>query len=321
MIRVAVSILNHNSANSTIACIRSLWVAGNAAGSECRLDVYVADNASSDQECLQLQRSLHGLTNTHLRINSNNLGFAAGHNRNLHTIFSQSIPDYVWLLNNDCMVEKGALVSLVECAKQNEDVGIWGATLLEPDGETIQCAGGCLYNSWLSSYRQAGRGKKLHEVTLIESAGFDYVAGASLFFPVATLNEGLHPAPQLAGAECTNSKQWLNESFFLYFEELDLAKRLKPGLGMVWCKEAIIKHMGGASTGTIENQRSEVGEYHSSLSALRFTRFYYPRRLWIVATARYLSKCLLLSVRGDFRLIGSMTRAYRVFWTGLDAKN
>jgi GT2 family glycosyltransferase len=321
MTRVAVSILNHNSATSTIACVRSVLAAAKVAGNDCRLDVFVADNASGNQEGLQLQRSLDGVANTHLHINSKNLGFAAGHNRNLHTIFSQSNPDYIWLLNNDCLVEETALSSLVECAHQNEKIGIWGATLLEPDGETIQCAGGCLYNSWLSSYRQTGRGKKLHQLTLLEPVSFDYVAGASLFLPVATLQEGLCPAPQLEGAESVNSKQWLNESFFLYFEELDLAKRLKPGVGMAWCKEAVIAHMGGASTGTSENQRSELAEYHSSLSALRFTRLYYPRRLWIVALARYLSKCLLLSVRGDIHLIGPMTRAYRVFWTGFGAES
>jgi hypothetical protein len=93
-----------------------------------------------------------------------------------------------------------------------------------------------------------------------------------------------------------------------------MAQRLKPGLKIAWCKAAMIKHAGGLSTGTNAKKRSPLAEYHSTLSALKFTRLYYPRRLWFMAIARYFSKGLLLLVRMDFRLIGVMTKAYWDFW-------
>jgi len=316
MIRVAVSILNHNSAQFTIACVKSLVEAHQMERGAYFLDVFVADNASAKADQHLLLQSLVELPNVHVHMNSVNKGFAAGHNRNLSSIFNHSSPDYIWMLNSDCLVYRETLPSLIKSAVAMPEVGIWGATLLETDGETIQCAGGCFYNSWVSSYRQYGQGKNIAALDQLEYVDFDYIAGASLFLPVTTLKKGLVSARQLPTEIRTDNTQWLSESFFLYFEELDLAHRLKPGFGMAWCKNALVKHAGGASAGTIESNRSELAEYHSTLSALKFTRLYYPRRLWFMAPARYFSKCLLLATRGEFRLIGVMTRAYWDFLSG-----
>lgn len=310
MNRVAVSMLNYQSAQSTIACIQSLQVAAKSVSETCHLEIFISDNASNDEDQRQLQQALEDIPSVHLRFNDKNLGFAAGHNRNLEAIFSGSSADYIWILNNDCLVTETALGKLVECAQNNPGVGIWGATLLESDGQTIQCAGGCFYNTWVSSYRQYGHGKHVSHLDRLKSVKFDYIAGASLFFPVETLKSGLRPA---LGSETTTGstrQQWLNESYFLYFEELDLAKRLNPEFKMAWCREAQIMHSAGMSTGTANNQRSRMAEYHSTLSALKFTKIYYPRRLWVMAPVRYFSKCSLLIMRGDFRLIRVMSKVY-----------
>jgi GT2 family glycosyltransferase len=293
--------------------VQSLLNACDAVDGTCLLDIFIADNDSCAEQQRLLQQSLAAHSNVHLHINSENQGFSAGHNRNLQQIFLQSKPDFIWILNNDCQVYANSLFALIQCANQQPQVGIWGATLLESDGETIQCAGGCFYNAWISSYRQYGRGKKLVSLDQLKPVGFDYIAGASLFFPVATLQYGLHRAKSETGVENTQKQQWLNEIYFLYFEELDLARRLKPGLEMAWCKNALVKHAGGDSTGTAENQRSKLAEYHSTLSALKYTRLYHPRRLWLMVPLRYLSKCLQLIFKGEFRLLGSLTRAYRDF--------
>ena len=315
MNRVAVSILNYKSAQSTIACIQSLQAAAKLASETCYLEIFISDNASGAEDQHQLQQALGGMPTVHFRTNDKNLGFSAGHNRNLEAIFSGFNADYIWILNNDCLIAETALGALVECAKNDPEVGIWGATLLESDGQTIQCAGGCFYNTWVSSYRQYCHGKLVSQLDRLKQSEFDYVAGASLFFPVETLLNGLWPVLGSEMASSSKRQQWLNESFFLYFEELDLAERLKKGLKMAWCKEALIVHSAGMSTGTADKQRSHLAEYHSTLSALRFTKMYYPRRLWIMVPTRYCAKCILLVVRGDFRLINAIFQAYRNFWS------
>jgi len=314
--RVAVSLLNYHGAQSTIACVDSVLRAAAKVSGACRLEIHIYDNGSGVEEQQWLQRSLEKLDAVHLQCGAENLGFSAGHNRNLQTIFHQSAPDYVWLLNNDCLVAEASLEALIGQALERPEVGIWGATLLDPDGETIQCAGGCFYNAWASSYKQYGQGKPLNSLDRLKTVEYDYMAGASLFFPAATLQAGLQPLEPATDKTPAAQKQWLNEAFFLYFEELDLAKRLRPGIGMGWCREALITHVSGASTGTSDSRRSMLAEYHSSLSALEFTRRYYPLRLWVMAPSRYLLKSLILLLRGDFRLIGATTKAYRDFWSG-----
>ena len=164
MNRVAVSILNYKSAQSTIACIQSLQAAAKLASETCYLEIFISDNASGAEDQHQLQQALGGMPTVHFRTNDKNLGFSAGHNRNLEAIFSGFNADYIWILNNDCLIAETALGALVECAKNDPEVGIWGATLLESDGQTIQCAGGCFYNSWISSYRQYGHGKHVSQL-------------------------------------------------------------------------------------------------------------------------------------------------------------
>lgn len=313
MTRVAVSILNFNSAQSTIACVDSLLVAEKAAGDRCQLEIFIADNASALEDQQELQQSLREKVAVHLKVNDENLGFSAGHNQNLQAIFSETNPDYVWLLNNDCLVSRDALSALLECAEQDKNVGIWGATLLEPDGETIQCAGGCFYNSWLSTYRQYGRGKPSGSAGRLRAVNYDYIAGASLFLPCITFQHGLVPLARPFVGDKGERPQCLNEDFFLYFEELDLAKRLKPGFEMAWCRNAFIVHAGGASTGSARNARAASAEYHSTLSALRFTRQYSPEKLWLMAPARFVLKSIQLVLKGKPRLLKPLTRAYRDF--------
>ncbi|MFC1605773.1 glycosyltransferase [Pseudomonadota bacterium] len=314
MQRIAVSILNHGGPGPTVRCVHSLLAEAQHAIGRFELAVWVADNGSDVQERRDLQSALAGLPAVTLRLHGSNLGFAAGHNRNLEAIFTAGKPDHLWLLNNDCAVTAGCIEALLSCAEKNPTVGIWGATLLEGDGRTIQCAGGCFYNFWVSSYRQYGKGKPASRRSELKNVEFSYVSGASLFLPVSTLESGLLPPARLGPSGFSAHSEYLNESFFLYFEEIDLAQRLKPGLVMGWCREALITHAGGESTGAGGGQRSAQAEYHSTLSALKFTRLYFPNRLWFTAPARLLAKTLQLLFTGNIRLLGSVTSAYRDFW-------
>jgi GT2 family glycosyltransferase len=314
MPRLGVSILNYRAADQTVRCVRSLLAAQMATKVDVELNVHVADNASGNAEFESLHAALRGQPGVFLHRHDQNLGFAAGHNRNIERLLRAETPDFVWLLNNDCLVDRGAIAALLDCVRNQESVGIWGATLLEDDGETIQCAGGCYYNAWLSSYQQHGHGEPASSRGDLSRRKFSYIAGASLFIPVPVLETGLRPPKSLKPNANGNGSQWLNETFFLYFEELDLAQRLVPELGLGWCRDALITHMGGKGTEAGGGQRSAQAEYHSTLSALKFTRLYYPRRLWFTAPARFFAKALQLLITGNISLLGSVASAYVDFW-------
>jgi len=311
---LGVSILNYRAAEQSARCVQSLLAAQAAAGVDIEMSVHVADNGSGGNEFEYLCAAFDSHPGVFLHRHDQNLGFAAGHNRNIERLLESRSLDFVWLLNNDCLVEKAAIAALLQCAQSHQSVGIWGATLLEQDGETIQCAGGCSYNAWLSSYRQHGRGKPASSRGDIKRRSFNYIAGASLFIPVPVLQDGLRPPESSMPRDNGNHRQWLNEAFFLYFEELDLAQRLAPGLSLDWCRDALITHIGGKGAETGGSRRSAQAEYHSTLSALKFTRLYYPRRLWFMAPARFVAKAVQLLFTGNISLLGSVASAYRDFW-------
>lgn len=319
MFRVAVSVISWGRAESALRCVQSLLTEGRRIGDRSELTVWVADNGSAPPDRTILQSRLEGLPGVTLRRHEDNLGFAAGHNRNVAAILARSSPDFLWLLNDDCVVHAGCLDALLDCAIGTPEVGVWGATLLEADGRTIQCAGGCSYNSWLSSYRPLGAGQPVDKRAGMPAPAIGYVTGASLFLPVATVVSGLRPPPKVGMRERSQPFELLNESFFLYFEEIDLALRLRKGLLMGWCREALITHAGGASTGTGGGQRSALAEFHSTLSALKFTQLHFPKRLWFMMPARFLAKCLQLTLTGNIRLLGPVVAAYRAFltWRGV----
>lgn len=311
MSSIAVSILNYQAAQETIECVKSLLKAGEVVNPKCLLDIRVADNSSNVADQQVLQAGLKNLPNVAVHFNPENVGFAAGHNRNIAGIFERSQPDYLWILNNDCQVKDTSLSELIDCATKQPEVGIWGATLLEADGETVQCAGGCFYNHWLSSYKQYGRGINLGQLEKLPMANFDYIAGASMFMPSATLLNGLGPA---MGPVDKPQAQWLNETFFLYFEELDLAARLKPGIDISWCRAAYICHKGESGSSSKSGSRSPQGEFHSSLSALKFTHLYHPGKIWLMAPARLAIKSLFNLLTWRFDLIRALFSAYQHFW-------
>ena len=99
--RVAVSILNYNSAEETTACVQSLLDAYHDYNEVYVLDLFVTDNHSTADDQSKLKQSLAEMPRVNLRLNPENKGFAAGHNDNLRVIFRESDPDYVWILNND----------------------------------------------------------------------------------------------------------------------------------------------------------------------------------------------------------------------------
>jgi GT2 family glycosyltransferase len=307
---IGVSILNYQAAVETIRCVHSLLDAQAVAGGAYALHIHVADNASHHAGFEALQAGLDGLAVVALHRHERNLGFAAGHNRNIERLFSGETPDYVWLLNNDCLVDASTVPALLKCAGRRPEVGIWGATLLEADGRTIQCAGGCFYQTWLSSHQQHGQGTALSELNTLGTPRFDYISGASLFMPAATLAKGLHPPKcrdRLVGPT------WLNEEFFLYFEELDLAQRLKPEFEMAWCRDALVSHAGGSGTGSGQGLRSADAEYHSTLSALKFTKLYHPGLLWLMMPARLVAKGVINLGTGRLDLCRALLRAYGGF--------
>ncbi|MEM9003748.1 MAG: glycosyltransferase family 2 protein [Cyanobacteria bacterium P01_F01_bin.86] len=308
--KLAFSIVNYGQTEATLRCVKSILASRQACSLPCEVTVYLVDNFSLQANFVELQSELGALKHVEILAQEVNLGFAAGHNRAIARILRKNSYDFVWLLNNDCILEREAIDAHLKSAMSDENIQLWGSTLLEQDGNTIQCAGGCRYWKYLSIFKSFGQGLDRSDIEHLKVPLFDYVAGASMFFRIATLKKLMTDVAETH--KIAVEGQWLNETFFLYFEELDLAQRLDHKQ-FGWCKHAFVVHTSGLSTGVYKSGRNAISEYHSTLSALKFTKLYHPHALASVGIFRFFAKSLQHIVSGDFHLIRQIFRAYRDF--------
>ena len=187
-----------------------------------------------------------------------NLGFAGGNNVGIRYALSCGDCEYVWLLNNDTVVDRQALSKIIEMVEANPELGICGSQLRNywklSDVITV---GGRRYIPW------SGRTFPLREATnSTESVSPDYIEGASM----------------LITRKCLEEVGLLEEGYFLYYEELDLIHRARIRFRYGFSPKSIVYHKEGASIGTAESRvrRSSLAEYYQARNRIVFTWKYYP---------------------------------------------
>lgn len=196
-----------------------------------------------------------------------NLGFAGGNNVALRYLLKRNDEDYVWLLNNDTVVDPDALQHLVSKIERVPDYGICGSTLLYYHSpNTIQSRGGNLYNPWIGHTQHAGflegKNSNFGRESDIEEQ-LDCILGSSM----------------LVSSDFLNNVGLMSEEYFLYFEELDWVLRAKQRYEICYASKSIVFHREGGSTGGGNRNRSEkskTADYYEIRSRLLMTRKFYP---------------------------------------------
>jgi GT2 family glycosyltransferase len=300
--RIAVCVLNWQQPDITIQCLEALAGLPELKDGGLEAQVLVVDNGSRDDSVARLRTHLGGRDGWQLLEAGDNLGYAGGNNLAIRFALERLGPDYCWVLNNDTLPRPGSLRALVECAAAEPEIGVWGSTLLEPDGETVQCAGGCYYFPWLGAERKVLRGLPL--ARLAEARPWrplDYVCGAAM----------------LVRSEVLRDTGGLDDSYFLYFEELELVRRLAGRWGIGWCRGSLVVHLeGGSTTLGAPQRRSPVTEYHADYSLLQYTARHHRGLFPLTLGLRFIIKGALFLVWRRRDLLVAMLRAHRDFFQG-----
>jgi len=177
--------------------------------------------------------------------NGKNLGFGAGNNVGLRYIMASDDAEFVWLLNNDTVVEPDALTELVSRLGAMPQAGQCGSTILFYDRpDTVQICGGCEYNPLWGSIRALGAGhpaSDLPDTEFVEQR-MAYVAGASLLVRTGFV--------QSVGLLC--------EDYFLYFEELDWATRGRGQYVLAYAPRSLVYHKEGRRSGSSSHPLSRT---------------------------------------------------------------
>jgi GT2 family glycosyltransferase len=145
----------------------------------------VVDNASTDGsvEFLKIQYPQVKILQT-----GDNLGGAGGFRTGMRYALSQSNVQYVWLLDNDIVVEQDSLAPLVQVLQENERAGAAGSQICMYDRpDTVQEVG-ANYTVWLGALKQHGSGGKRLPVTT-KPFEVDYLAACSVLIKKQCLEQ------------------------------------------------------------------------------------------------------------------------------------
>ncbi|WP_114778927.1 glycosyltransferase family 2 protein [Botryobacter ruber] len=254
-------VIDNNSPNDSVKHLTDWAVAtfsNNPAAFTLMDDTGILEKKIAPETVVTLIRSSH------------NSGFAAGNNLGIKLALQQSDCDYLWLLNNDTTVAANSLTELVHKAENaclhKQKTGIWGSKLLyyhQPD--TLQAVGGKFS---LSTFRSShiGENQKDEGQFDIEEVKQDYVVGASMFVSRALVEDvGL-----------------LDESYFLYFEELDWATRARLcGYKLGFVSSSKIFHKEGKTIGSSSegHKKSGLADFHGIRSKIIYIKKFYPQKL------------------------------------------
>ncbi len=244
---VSIILVSYNTKDLTIDCIRSIY----DKTSNINYEIFVVDNDSKDGSAEAVESLF---PNVNVIRNSINAGFGAANN----IAIRQAKGKYIFCLNTDTILLNNAIKILFDFMEKSENlnVGACGGTLVDKDDKICPC-GGNLPNIteilWKFGLRYIFKNQyKKYKLTLTSddcaSDNIGYISGANIFFRKSVLDKvGI-----------------FDETFFLYYEETDLCKRITDaGFNIKLIKESKIKHLEGSSckNSLIIKKRTKKSEY------------------------------------------------------------
>jgi len=229
MIDLSIVIVNLNTKDLTIGCIKSI----EKEAKDLSFEVLLTDNGSNDgsvEAFKQIEKEKYWKDRFTLILNDENTGYAKANNQGIRKAKGK----YIFLLNNDTVVHKDALQKLVEFAGKTPDAGVVGSRLLNIDG-TLQMScfnfptiSNAIKEYWLGQKglfdKFAPRGKNPQTVDSVVGAAF-------LITPEAIKEVGI-----------------LDERYFAYFEDIDYCRQTwRNGMKVYYLPDSVITHYHGAT--------------------------------------------------------------------------
>jgi len=154
-------------------------------------------------------------------------------------------PRLVYVINPDAVVDPGSLKRLVSFMDEHPDAGLLGCHIYSPSGEEVKAFRfPSFWGEFESTARTAVFTRLLRKHRLpvwpTESCEVDWVSGTSM----------------LIRGEVLKSSVLFDEGFFLYFEEVDFARRVRQaGWKVYYVDGASVGHVGSLSTGMTDEAR------------------------------------------------------------------
>ncbi|MFT8351720.1 glycosyltransferase family 2 protein, partial [Clostridium saccharoperbutylacetonicum] len=220
---VAIVICNYNKQEYVLKCIESVLNS-----TYKNYDIYVVDNASTDDSVVCIKKQFSDKVK--LIINKENKGGSGGFNTGIKYVLGKEY-EYVYLLDNDVIVDEKALECLVDYLDANQDVGVAGSKIFFMDNPNIVQEFGSFIDFDTFNMRLEERGKEefIRKNTIVNC---DYVPACSALIRMKVIEK--------IGT--------FNEQYFVYWDDIDFGHRVRlNGYRVVANSNSIVWHKGGGT--------------------------------------------------------------------------
>ncbi len=279
---VGIVIVNYNTRQLLRRCLETLFASAGVSFRVC-----VVDNASGDGSAAMVAAAFPQVT---LIANDDNVGYPAANNQGLRCLGFQEgtwddAPQYALLLNPDTEVPPDVLAKTMAFVAAHPDVGAAGPRLVRPDGSLDKACRRSFPTPEISFYRMFGLSRlfprsprfgryNLTYLDEFETVEVDAIVGAFM----------------LVRREVIREVGLLDDTFFMYGEDLDWAYRIKEaGWRIFYYPEVTVLHVKRAASR--QNPRAQV-EFWRAMEI-----FY--RRYYADETAWWLHAMILTAIRAQ----------------------
>ena len=259
---LSIIIVNYNVKHFLEQCLLSVQAATQSMSAE----VIVVDNNSTDGSVEYLRPKF---PEVRFIENKDNPGFAKANNQALRVCKGE----YALLLNPDTVIGEDSLRTLCVYMDEHPRVGAMGVKMLDANGCFLPESKRSFPSPWVSFCKLSGLSSLFKQSRLFASYSLPYLS-----------KNKVHEVEVLAGAflllrhEAVEKVGLLDESFFMYGEDIDFSYRMLPaGYTNVYYPERIL-HYKGESTKYGDVRYAKA--FYGAMSI--FFRKYYPRSGWVM---------------------------------------
>lgn len=237
--RVSAIVVNYRRAEMTCSCLSALREALERI--EGGTEVVVVDNGSGDGSAAAIRARFPDVTLVEL---PRNLGFPSGASEGIR----HSRGEWVALINNDVIVEPGAMAAMLAAGESAPDVGSVAAQMrFAGDGGVLNSAGIGVDRLGIAHDRLLGQPVSASETAPVEVFG---ACGGGALHRRTMLDE-------IGG---------MDETYFFALDDADLAWRAQmAGWRCLYAPDAVVHHHHGATTA----HGSDLKYFHVGLNRVR----------------------------------------------------